>query len=388
MTAYAPSPQIYIERATAAYDAMQRDMYHGADGTSLYNETAPASGNPYAYLWPFSRALIGTLALAGIPSIGARYSAAVADRLNGLARYWDSSAGAYDSYISGNGADRYYDDNAWVALALVQQYRMGLTTSLSRARQLFQFARAGWDRVATDPNPGGVFWVQQGIGQGQSNHDRGAGASAGNAQVGFHLHDLTRLNSYDGDGTVSVRPRSIGALNMVNWVNQYLDSSHTGTGPFWNVARRDGSFDTNVWSYNQGVMIGVRVLQYRLTRQPAQLRLGEAIARQTLSTYGDFTGQPPSFNAMCFQNMLMLAAATTDASLKAEMLQTAQRYADWTWDTATGARGANNLFYFTDSGQPALGMEPRPPAKLQDQGALVQLYSILAWDAADYNRLT
>ena len=35
-------------------------------------------------------------------------------------------------------------------------------------------------------------------------------------------------------------------------------------GPFWNVARADGSIDRNLWSYNQGVMIGARVLQFRL----------------------------------------------------------------------------------------------------------------------------
>jgi hypothetical protein len=57
---------------------------------------------------------------------------------------------------------------------------------------------------------------------------------------------------------------------------------------------------------------------------------------------------------MCCQNMLMLYAAT-------------------------------NLFYFTDAGQPALGSQP---ARLQDQGAMVQLYALLAWNASDYASLT
>src|SRR5205814_10472948 len=51
----------------------------------------------------------------------------------------------------------------------------GLSTQLDRPKQLFSFARRGWDRVATDPHSGGLFWVQQGVGFGLSNHDRGAG---------------------------------------------------------------------------------------------------------------------------------------------------------------------------------------------------------------------
>jgi hypothetical protein len=48
---------------------------------------------------------------------------------------------------------------------------------------------------------------------------------------------------------------------------------------------------------------------------------------------------------MCFQNMLMLYAASTDATLKNEMLQTIQQYADWTRDPRTAARKpATNLF--------------------------------------------
>ena len=384
--------QTNADRAVAAYKAMQQSMY--VNGTSLYRETAPQSGsNPYSYLWPFSRAFFGTLALAGVPRSlggGASYQVAVQDRAAGLAKYWDSRAAlpAYDSYVTvppATGGDKYYDDNAWVSLALIQQYRMGLTASLTRPKQLFSFAQAGWDRTATDPNPGGLFWVQQGLGYGLSNHDRGAGASAGSAEAAFHLHELTGSGTYDGDGQVTSEPGSVGGLNMVNWVSKYLDSSGTGSGPFLNVARRDGSIDTNVWSYNQGVMIGARVLQYRLTRQPTMLQLAEATARQALTTFGDFTGQPPSFNAMCFQNMLMLYAVSADATLKANMLSAMQRYADWTWDPLTGARDPNNLFHFTDGGQPAPVSQP---ARLQDQGAMVQLYALLAWNASDYGKLT
>jgi hypothetical protein len=374
-----------------AYTAMQTAMYV-QDGTSLYRETAPSSGSAYAYLWPFTRALLGTLALAGAPG-GHQYAPDVQDRLAGLERYWDrfTFTPAYCSSAPGffgGGGDKYYDDNAWVALALVQAQRMGLSnsTSLRRAQQLWKFAQKGWDTDRGARIPGGVFWVQQRSGAGLTNHDRGTGATAGYAELAWHLHELTDNPAFDGDGEPIARPRTIGALNMANWVARYVDRSEQGEGPFWNVARPDGSIDTNLWSYNQGVMLGARVLQYRVTGDATFLDLAERIARQTLATFGGFRLHPPSFNVMCFQNMLMLHAESRDEALRSSLRHAMERYAEWTWDASTGARDSStNLFYFTDDGRPARGHQP---ARLQDQGAMVQLYALLEWSPDDYAKLT
>ncbi len=60
--------QTSADRAVAVYNAMQKN-FHVQGGTSLYRETYPwTGGNKYSYLWPFSRALVGTLALAGVPA--------------------------------------------------------------------------------------------------------------------------------------------------------------------------------------------------------------------------------------------------------------------------------------------------------------------------------
>lgn len=388
------SAQTNANRAVQAYNAMQK--YFLAPGGSLYRETYPwaAGSNAYSYLWEFSRALVGTLALAGVPSNlvgGTSYTSAVQSRFSALDQYWDGAATqpAYDSYvISQGGGDKYHDDNAWVALALIQQYRMGLTTSLDRADQLFSFAKYGWDTNAGDPKPGGVFWVNQGTGYGLSNHDRGAGASAGNAELGFHLHALTKSSTYDGDGTVVAAPASLGASNMVNWVEQYLDSSGSGgNGLYYNVARVDGSIDTNMWSYNQGVMIGANVLRYQLTGSAAYLNTAAAIASKALTTYGNFQSQPPSFNVMLFQNMLQLYPYAS-SSLQSSMLQAMQNYADWAWSNTAARNTSTNLFYFNDAGQPVGKTKPVPPAQLRDQGAMTQLYALLAWPASNYGMLT
>ena len=349
---------ISIARAVAAYSAMQRSLYL-PDGRGLYRETA-APGSAPAYVWSFSRALLGTLCLA---ATGAVDRAAVQDRLRGLEQYWFGTA--YASAVMPPGGDVYYDDNAWIGLALILAYRLGLTASLDRPKQLFELARRGWDR-----RRGGVYWVQQDIGYGLSNHDRGAGATAGSAEIGLHLHELGHSSTYDH------------ACRMIDWVAHHLDASRAGAGPFLNVVRPDDSIDTNIWSYNQGVMIGALTLQYRISCDPRSLQTAEAIAHQTLATFGDFTNHPPSFNAMCFQNLLMLHALSTDSALKEAIIGAMHRYGDWAWTTA---RDPEDLFYFDDAGRPAVG---RQPARVQDQGALTQLYALLAWDAQGYGKLT
>ncbi len=362
-------PSTFVDRALAAYTAMRESMAI-ADGRGLYHLTADAT-SPVAYLWEFSRALLGTLCLAGIRGDLSSYTAAARERLRALDHYWTGSA--YASAVFPPGGDLYHDDNAWVALAQLLAYRMGLSRDLSRVKRVWTFAKRGWDRSRSDPYPGGVFWVQQGMGYGLSNHDRGAGATAGSAEIGFHLWELTGSSFKE-------------ATTMVDWVAQYLDQSGSGGGPFLNVVRRDGTIDTNVWSYNQGVVLGCRVLQYRLTGDLSFLRSAEAIARQTLSTFGTFENHPPSFNAMCFQNLLMLHAATSDRTLRSNVQQAMRTYADWAWNPATGARDERtNLFHFDDAGHPALATQP---ARVQDQGAMTQLFALLAWDPADYHHLT
>jgi hypothetical protein len=213
-----------------------------------------------------------------------------------------------------------------------------------------------------------VFWLEQGTGLGRTNHDRGTGATAGHAELGFLLGARE------------------AADEMLRWVQAHTDQSGSGSGPYVNVVRLDGSLDTNLWSYNQGVMVGARLARYRLTGDSTDLRLAEAIARQTLRTFGDFSNHPPSFNAMCFASLLSLTGLSNDDGLPADVRRAAETYADWTWDTATGARDpATNLFCFDDGGRPALGQQA---ARLQDQGALVQLYALLAWLPRDYVKLT
>ena len=363
---------VYADRAAQAYAAMQgrfgtdRGAYRG-DG--LWRRPRSA-----AHLWPFARAFVATLDLAGVnPDLvrGFDADAAIAQRLNALEHYWDPSGAqpAYASDVIGkrSPADRYYDDNAWVGLALIQLERMRPGASrLDRAADLFRFAQAGWDRRPDVPSPGGVFWVEQGRGTGVRNHDRNTVSNAPNAELGLHLAELA--GSVEGP---------IGPTEMYHWVNVTLDADrdHDSRAPglYWDKLRGDNTIDRALWSYNQGSMIATNVLLARRGGEPdtRYLARAEAIARKALEHHrGGYEKQPPAFNAIFFRNLLALHAATSDAGLRTEILEAMRGYAERMW-----SKRRNGL------------LVSRTVPTLLDQSAMVQLLALLAWEPADFRML-
>lgn len=367
-------PGVYAAKALHAYTEMQRRF---RTRSGLYRRDGLHSPGTAAHLWPFIRAVVATLDLAGIEGQalgGFDAGSAIADRLDALERYWDPGADwpAYSSDVIGTrlGGDRYYDDNAWVGLALAQLERLRPGSGrLDRARALLDFALAGWDD-RDRPGAGGVFWVEQGRGVGVSNHDRNTVSTAPNAQLALHLSELS--------GEPVPGPGSVGPEQMYDWVLATLDSSRDGeqpgTGLFWDKVRGDGTIDRRAWSYNQGSMVGASVLLARRAGGggAAYLARAEAIARKALADYGadGYEREPAAFNAILFRNLLALHAATGDRELRAAIREAMERYADWAWNQWGDRRG-----------------RLRGAPTLLDQSALVQVLALLAWNPGDYRKL-
>jgi hypothetical protein len=370
------APETYAAKAARAFAAME-GRFRTPGGLYRRDGRLHQPGSA-AHLWPFARALVATLDIAGIDEslIEIDADAAVADSLDALERYWDPSgdAPAYSSDVLGTwrGGDRYYDDNAWIGLALVQLERMRPGSGhLDRAEELFRFAAAGWDR-REDPNPGGVFWVEQGRGVGARNHDRNTVSNAPNAELGLHVAELR--------GAPVAAEGSIGAEEMYDWVLATLDASRDSdspaTGLFWDKLRGDGTVDQTTWSYNQGSMVGANVLLARRggSAQATHLARAEAIARKALRHFdGGHQRQPAAFNAIFFRNLLLLHAATGDAELRTEIIKAIRGYADFAWDEK---RDRHDQFHLSSGG-----------VTLLNQSAIVQLLALLAWDPGDYGKL-
>jgi hypothetical protein len=385
-TAGLPSWQVDADRAVATYNAIQQYFY-ATDGSSLYLQ--PQGAKHYSYLWPFSRMLDGTIALAGIPSNvlgGASYGAALADRLQGLSRYWDGTG--YESYPPapyGSGGDKYYDDAGWVGLASAQAYHLtGNPVALQDARNALNFAYPGGWAGGASFESGGIYWVNQGTGVGVNNHNRTTNSNAPHAETALLLAalDPTYATTYEND-----------AANIYAWVNHYLYNVYNAADPqgpnpnydptqpalMFDKVRGGNTIDKTLWTYNQGAMIAANVREYQTTGQSAYLQTAEAIATTALSTFnetGYLNNQPAAFNAIFFRGLLVLYSTTGDAGLRAQIIQTIQTYADDSWSYY---RSSNGLFQFPSSAGSGY--------QLLDQGAMLEIYAMLAWDPANYGEL-
>jgi hypothetical protein len=300
--------------------------------------------------------------MSGIRSIGASYAADARDRLAGLQLYWNDTTTppGYDSYVRpplGGGGDKFYDDNEWIGLELVQRYRMtGDQAALARARQIFELVVYGWDTDPTHPCPGGSFWTQAPWSQDRNTVSNGPGA-----ELGLQLYELTA-------GSTEKAHYLEWSTKMYDWVNGCLLAPN---GLYWDHINLAGDIDKTQWSYNQGTMIGANALFYRITGDHVYLDRANAIADAALAYYGAagrLYKQDPPFNAIFFKNLLLLDSVDHNPRFRQAM----QAYADEVWtslrDPATG------LFEFDGS----------QPVKLLFQSAMVQIYATLAWDARDY----
>ena len=394
--------QTAAQRAVATYNAMQKYFYaanvYRGNKSSLYTQNYPQSGNTYSFLWPFTRALTGTITLSGIPSTllgGANYGSAVSDRLVGLSHYWDSTSTGpgYDSYPPapyGSGGDKYYDDSAWVGLATAGNYGLtGDQTSLADAEKAFNFVYPGGWAGSASFDPGGIYWVQQGVGLGETNHRRMTVSNAPNAELGVLLANFTG-NAKDFTGNATYAD---DGSKIYQWVNHYLynvqtnptdpsapnpnyDSSQPGLMFGWITT--ENTIDETLYPQPQGSMIAANVREYGATGNPAYLSDAEAIANTALSTFNEsyYINQPVALDANLFRGLLVLYSATSDTTLQAKIINTVQTYATDAWNNY---RSKGGLFSFPSS--------TGTGDQLLDQGAMLQIFSMLAWNPSDYAKL-
>jgi hypothetical protein len=358
--AMATSEATNQQRAIASYVAMQKYFYQ-QDGSRLYLERYPvqAGDNTYSHEWPFSQAHIATMDLAFVPGLGSSYRADLSDRLLGQEHYWNTTGTTglpgYDSSPRppyGKGGSKFYDDNEWVGLARLQYYLLtGNSAALERSKDIFRLVVSGWDTNPSHPAPGGVFWTQA-----SWNH-RNTVSNMPGTQIGLRLYLITH-ESYYLDW----------ALKMYEWTNTYLLAPH---GLYWDHINLDGTLDKTLWSYNQGVPVGVNVLLYKATGDQSYLNKAQQLARTALDYYGSLSrlySQPPYFNSIFFKNLLLLQSVDHNP----RYLQAMQAYGDTMWSK------------YLDPTTGLIRFGTKKNVQLLEQAAMTQIYSVLSWSPSSY----
>ncbi len=283
-----------IEAANDAYLALQ-SVFRA--GYGLYREThPPLDGDPYSYLWPHSQTMAAILLMARAHPGEIRFLEDARVALAGLQHYLDEDTHpeAYESCVRpplGTGGDKFYDDNAWIGLDLLELFHLtGSPRTFAAARQVLQFVASGWEDDPSLPLPGGVRWTSA-----SSNGDRNTVSTAAGAQLALRMYLHT--------GTLGYLRSS---QKMCEWVEAYMRSPE---GLYWDHVDRRGAIDRTIWSYNQGLMLGVYALLHLATGEGSYLEQAASVADASLSHHEPGDGwslQPPIFNAIYWSNLMAL----------------------------------------------------------------------------------
>lgn len=346
-------------RARASYGAINQ-YFDAGKGGLLLEEYPNTQSNAYSYVWPYSQAAIAAEDLAGVPGAGHAGSVEADRRIAAYEFYWNSGTTptGYDSYVrppNGQGGDKFYDDNEWIGLNLIQRYkRTGDRAALARAKDIFALVVHGWDTDPTHPCAGGVYWTQAPWSQ-----DRNTISNGPAAELGAHLYLLTHDKSY-----------LTWSQKMYQWAQTCMLAPN---GLYWDHIDLAGNVEKTQWSYNQGVMLGAGVLLFKATGNPRYLRDAKSVAKASLAFYNTpemLAKQGAAFNSIWFKNLLILDSVSPDPRYRKAM----KAYSDYNWNTTRDP--ATNLYKFGEGS-----------VELLQQSGMTQVHALLAWPRSRYGLL-
>jgi hypothetical protein len=231
--------------------------------TNLYREYADT--DQPAFNWTVGVTLSAlNLAAANSPKWKARIKA----YLPPMDAYWNEigPVPGYDVLPGPKPVDRYYDDNAWMVMALVDTARTLKDNSpLVRARQALRFAFSGIDGKLG----GGSYWKE--VGKDSKN-------TCSNAPTAAAAIALWRMDRNPELLTT--------AKALYDWTNQNLRDPADSL--MWDAMDMNGKVEKTKWSYNTALMLRCSVELAKITGDPKYSRDAESFAKAATSHWIDF----------------------------------------------------------------------------------------------------
>jgi hypothetical protein len=256
-------PGVWDERAVESWRALAARGMRVRHGGVRVVEPRALRAVP---LWPLSQVLHAT--------------AAVADLDPGAVRTYDHLVDTLAAYASGTAyaerpgaSQRYYDDNAWVALAML---RRGRPREATDVRRTLDFLREGV--VALPDGSQGVRWVEG----GEPLHACSTGAT----------------------GLVAA---ALGDAGLAGGCAGFLVGLADERGLVHDHRRPDGSSDASHHVYNQGLAVGLLVA---VGRVPDAQRLAAAVV--AAYDVDALWGEPAAFVGILLRELVALHRADGD----------------------------------------------------------------------------
>ena len=228
------------ESGLALVSKIQAEFY--LPTRKLYAETA--NGKDPAFNWSCG---VWLTALTAAAKQDRRLVPVMTEYATALRQYWNDAGPVpgYDVLPAPKPVDRYYDDNAWMVLALVEAYE------ISRDRAFLQDAERAMMYVLSgmgDKLGGGIYWRESDRGTSKNTCSNGPAAAA-----------LLALYSQTEKPSDLKRAKAI-----YDWTYRTLRDPQDGL--MWDNIRADGTIEKYKWSYNTALMIRSALDLYRFTK--------------------------------------------------------------------------------------------------------------------------
>ena len=217
----------------------------------LYAEKADLeTGKPDhpAFMWGVGVQLSAMAAAASLEPD--KYLAPLRDYADAIQAYWwkhDGIAG-FDVQPGPKASDRYYDDNAWLVLALAEVHELTKDPKyLDRALATFRFVMSGED----DKLGGGLYWREL------EKTSKNTCTNAPAIVSALRMHQLTK----DAKHLET-------AKRVYTWTRANLQDKD---GLFWDNIKLNGRIDRRKFTYNSALMIRANCLLHEITGEATYL---------------------------------------------------------------------------------------------------------------------
>jgi rhamnogalacturonyl hydrolase YesR len=338
----------------AAVDLLNRFKLPGGNG--LFAEDIHPADPLYkstpAFCWSVGVQLTALTAAARLDS--EKYLPGVrqcVDTLNG--QYWSeiNGIGGYDDGPHPRPPDRYYDDNAWIALGLVEAYQVDHDPrDLNRAILTLKYVLSGEDTKLG----GGLYWRE--IQKETKNTCSNAPGIAAVMRVYSCTHDPAQLGA---------------AVRLYAWTVKHLRDDRDGL--YYDNLSLTGRLSKMKWSYNTALMIRSGCLLYRATGDVTYLHDAQQSAASAVSKWIDpATGafhDPSYFAHLLGEALLELSSSDQDPKWAA----VDEGAVEWEWAHQRDVAG-----YFPERwGTPI--REPLKVVRLINQASAARALLRAAW---------
>lgn len=289
------SPNKTLLRSWLDEAAQNIEQGYWNDKDKVYIEELDSAGKPSrqaAFMWDMGVVLAGYA--QGMKVDRKTYGPLFEKAFNAIEPYWSEARGlkGYSVLPRQSDPDRYYDDNAWVALALCEAYETTKNRKyLERAAETYKFVVSCED----DKVGGGLYWHEP------ERKGKNTCTNAPAINVALRLYRATNDRHY-----------LVDAQRLYEWVKCLQDSD----GLYFDNINVSGRIEHTKWTYNTALMIRANCLFYQITKDT---KYRDEASRVALAAFAKwYRSDPPaltdeaSFAHHLFEAFYDVSAITKD----------------------------------------------------------------------------